>query len=69
MNCIKKAYCRLYQSIFRVAIRFMPWRKPELIQGGLEKLPEFIKGKGIKKVLLVTDKGIRRTYRRTFGRS
>lgn len=59
MNCIKKAYCRLYQSIFRVAIRFMPWRKPELIQGGLEKLPEFIKGKGIKKVLLVTDKGIR----------
>ena len=59
MNCFKKAYCRIYQGVFRLAIPLLPWRKPELISGGLEKLPEFIKSKKLTNVLLVTDKGIR----------
>lgn len=59
MNCLKKAYCRIYQGVFRLAIPLLPWRKPELIDGGLEKLPEFIKSKKLTNVLLVTDKGIR----------
>lgn len=59
MNCLKKAYCRIYQGVFRIAIPLLPWRKPELISGGLEKLPEFIKSKKLTNVLLVTDKGIR----------
>ena len=59
MNCLKKAYCRIYQGVFRLAIPLLPWRKPELISGGLEKLPEFIKSKKLTNVLLVTDKGIR----------
>lgn len=59
MNCLKKAYCRIYQGVFRLAIPLLPWRKPELISCGLEKLPEFIKSKKLTNVLLVTDKGIR----------
>jgi alcohol dehydrogenase class IV len=38
---------------------FLPWRKPEILdgEGSLKKLPELIKKNGIHKVLVVTDKG------------
>lgn len=60
MNILFKAYCRIYQAVFRIVVPLLPWRKPELIEGenSLLKLPVFIKSKGIKKVLIVTDKGI-----------
>lgn len=55
-----KAYCRIYQSIFRLASHILPWRQPEIIEGvnSLSKLPEVIKCKGIDTVLIVTDKVI-----------
>ncbi|OIJ14002.1 alcohol dehydrogenase [Anaerobacillus arseniciselenatis] len=55
-----RLYCRLYQLTFRVAARFLPWRKPQLLEGenSLIKLPPFIKSKAIDSVLIVTDKGI-----------
>lgn len=55
-----KAYCRLYQRTFNVATKFLPWRKPELVEGenSLRKLPALIKSKGIDHVLIVTDEGI-----------
>jgi alcohol dehydrogenase class IV len=55
-----KLYCRAYQSGFRLVSRFLPWRKPELLQGenSIKRLPELIKSKGINKVLVVTDRGI-----------
>jgi Alcohol dehydrogenase, class IV len=59
MNFFKRIGCRIYQKIFYCAMPFLPWRKPELIKGGLDVLPEFIKSKGISSVELITDKGIR----------
>lgn len=53
-----KLYCRGYQRVIKVASFFLPWRRPELLEGegSLEKLPEFMKEKGQDNVLIVTDK-------------
>ncbi|MGE5676734.1 MAG: iron-containing alcohol dehydrogenase [Pseudomonadota bacterium] len=55
-----KLYCRCYQGILRLASYFLPWRRPELISGVncINRLPSFIKGHGLDKVLLITDRGI-----------
>ena len=55
-----KAYCRAYQKTFKFASRFLTWRTPELLEGvnSLLKLPQFIRGKGLQRVLIVTDRGI-----------
>lgn len=52
--------CRVYQFGFRIAARFLKWRKPKLLSGSgsLLDLPELIKNEGKTKVLIVTDKGI-----------
>ncbi len=57
---IKKAFFRTYQTFFKVAECFFDWSEPELLEGAgsVEKLPAFIKTKGVKKVLIVTDKGL-----------
>lgn len=54
MNSLFKAYCRIYQGIFRIATNFLNFREPQLLEG-LEVLPNFIKDKGIDSVLIVTD--------------
>jgi alcohol dehydrogenase len=55
-----KLYCRMYQNAYRGASYLLPWRKPELVSGenSVDRLPTLIKNKGIKSVLIVTDKGI-----------
>jgi len=55
-----KLYCRAYQGIFRLAACFLPWRRPELLEGegSLQKLPSFMKDRGLDNVLFVTDQGI-----------
>ena len=60
MNIFYKAFCRVFQIIFRIASTILPWRVPELLEGegSIEKLPVFIKNKGIDSVLLVTDEVI-----------
>ncbi|MCP8971298.1 iron-containing alcohol dehydrogenase [Ectobacillus ponti] len=57
-----KLYCRTHQAIFRGVSRFMPWRRPELLEGegSLSLLPKLVEDTGITSVLLVTDKGISR---------
>ncbi len=55
-----KIYCRLYQAILRVASYFLKWRFPEVFegQGSISKIKDIISKEKIKKVLIVTDKGI-----------
>lgn len=55
-----KFFCRIYQVIFKLVSYFLPWRKPQLLEGenSLNKLPALIKNKGIDSVLVVSDKGI-----------
>ena len=57
---IKKCYYRINQKVLKFAMRFMDWKEPTLLEGegAILKLPQFIKDKGINKVLVVTDKGL-----------
>lgn len=58
MNPIKKVYCRVFQFAFRVAMPFMPYRKPGQLNS-IKELPVLLKKKRIDSVLLVTDKFLR----------
>ena len=58
MNPLKKAYCRTFQAAFRLAMPFMPYREPEILNSVAE-VPSLLKKLGISSVLLVTDKMLR----------
>jgi len=51
------SYYRLYQVVFRLAMPFLPWRKPVLLEGpgSVKKLPDLLEELRIKSVLIVTD--------------
>ena len=52
-----KIYFRIYQGVFRIVSRFLPWREPVLIEGenSLRRLPKAIQEEKIERVLIVTD--------------
>ena len=57
---LKKCYYRTYQKILKFAMNFMDWKEPFLLEGenAVLRLPQLIKEKGLKKVIVVTDKGL-----------
>ena len=57
---LKKCGYRIAQKVLKLAMCFMDWSEPELLEGegAILKLPVFIKNKNINKVLIVTDKGL-----------
>lgn len=57
MNPFKKAFCRVYQTCFHLALPLLPYRKPEVIDS-VSKLPYILKRKELTSVLIVTDKFI-----------
>lgn len=59
MNFFRKAYCRIFQTCFLIALPILPYRDPEILNK-LEELPEEFAKRNIKKVLLVTDSFIRK---------
>lgn len=59
MNPLKKAYCRTFQTAFKIAIPFLPYRKPK-IAGSIKALPDIIKEKKCSHVLIITDESIMR---------
>lgn len=54
MNIFVKAYCRAYQGVFRVAMRFLNFREPKIING-LKELPVEVEKENINSLLIVTD--------------
>ena len=56
-----KVYSRTYQRTLKMAAKYIPFREPDLLEGenSLLKLPVLILSKGVKTVLIVTDRGIR----------
>lgn len=58
MNIFKRAYCRIYQGIFKLLIPVLPYREPKILKTD-EDVVEVLKVNNITKVLLVTDKSIR----------
>ncbi len=58
MNFITKSYCRVYQSAFQAAMPVLPYRDPK-IMNSTKKIAPMLKCRGMKNVLIVTDKGVR----------
>ena len=58
MNPLKKVYCRCFQFAFKLAIPFMPYRKPRILPA-ISDCAEELAGLGITSVLLVTDSFLR----------
>ena len=58
MNPVKKIYCRTFQFVMRVALPFLPYREPKLLDG-VDGVAALLTKKKISRALLVTDKGIR----------
>lgn len=58
MNIFKRIYCRTFQTIFRIALPFLPYREPKILKTD-DDVVNLLKENGIKSVMLVTDKGIR----------
>lgn len=52
-----KAFCRIYQGIFKIGMYVIPWRMPKTLEGPgcITKLPDMIKEQGYSKILVVTD--------------
>ena len=60
MNPLKKAYCRIFQAAFRLAMPFMPYREPEILNS-VDEIPILLAKQGISAVLLVTSKTVSRS--------
>ena len=60
MSFFVTLYSRAYQRGLQFGSYFLPWPKPALLQGenSLEQLPAFIRGKNIRRLLLIVDKGV-----------
>ncbi|MBQ2764780.1 MAG: iron-containing alcohol dehydrogenase [Firmicutes bacterium] len=59
MHPVKKIYCRAFQTVFRIAIPVLPYRKPQTLDG-LRSIPGILKEKKADSVLLVTDENLRK---------
>ncbi|MGN1081914.1 MAG: iron-containing alcohol dehydrogenase, partial [Candidatus Avispirillum sp.] len=58
MNVFSKAFCRVFQFCFHMALPLLPYREPKLLKSVSEVVP-LLRDRGIGSVLLVTDKGLR----------
>lgn len=59
MNKLKKIYCRTFQTVFKLALPFLPYRTPKIV-GSVKELPEIIRKEKCSHVLIITDAGIRK---------
>lgn len=57
MNILRKLYCRSFQTFFRIALPFLPYRKPKIL-GSVKALPEILLKRKYNHVLIITDEGI-----------
>ena len=57
MNTLRKLYCRSFQTVFRIALPFLPYRKPKIL-GSVKALPEILLKRKYNHVLIITDEGI-----------
>lgn len=60
MWAIKVAYYRVFQFIFNLGARVMPWRKAERIEGAgaIRKIPDILLKESVVKPIIVTDPGL-----------
>lgn len=58
MNIISKAYCRIFQFCFHMALPILPYREPKIYKN-VADIVKLLKKNKIQSVLLVTDSGLR----------
>ena len=58
MNTFRKIYHRTFNGVMRILLPFFPYREPTLIHE-IDGVTQLLKQKGISRVMIVTDKGIR----------
>ena len=58
MNLGKRVYCRSFQTALKIALPFLPYRKPKIV-GSVKRLPEILNKRKCNSVLIITDSGIR----------
>lgn len=59
MNPLRKAYCRTFQTVFKIALPFLPYRKPKIVTS-VKDIPGILQKKKKGRVLIVTDQGIQK---------
>lgn len=59
MNRLRRMYCRTFQTVFKIALPFLPYRKPKIV-GSVKALPDILKKRNCDNVLIITDAGIRK---------
>lgn len=59
MHKLKKIYCRIFQKAFKIAIPYLPYRTPEVVNS-VKAIPEILIKKKCDSVLIITDAGIRK---------
>lgn len=59
MNKFKKIYCRTFQAAFKIAIPFLPYRKPKIIRS-VKGIPDTLRKHKHNSVLIITDAGVRK---------
>lgn len=59
MQGIRKMYCRTFQTAFKIALPFLPYRTPEII-GSVKGIPDILRKKKCSSVLIITDAGIQK---------
>ena len=57
MNPLRRAWCRTFQAVFRIALPFLPYSEPQIL-GSVDEVPALLARIGARHVLLVTDPGI-----------
>jgi alcohol dehydrogenase class IV len=58
MNILKKIYCRTFQLGFRLALPFLPYRQPKILENNVEVV-DLLKNENLSKAFFVTDKTIK----------
>ena len=58
MFLLRKIYCRTFQTVFRIAIPFLPYRNPKIIPA-VSGITDVCRKYGVESVMIVTDAGIR----------
>jgi len=57
MNIFKRIYCRSFQTVFKIALPFLPYRKPKIVSS-IADIPNVLIKKKKAKPLIITDAGI-----------
>lgn len=57
MHPVYKIYCRAFQLCFKIALPFLPYREPVILQD-MDQVAKVLVQKSCSRVLIVTDKGI-----------